>query len=76
MLREDLIALDQELCLVEIKLHKLCQFNKSFGMKTPPASETLNTLKKTIEDLFSSVQLELDKKMQNITETSNIFYSE
>ena len=75
VLREDLIALDQELCLADIKLHKLCQFIKSFGLKTPPALGTLNTLKKTTEDLFSSVQLDLDQKIQNITETSKqLFY--
>ena len=74
VLREDLIALDQELCLADIKLHKLCQFIKSFGLETPPGLGTINTLNMTTEDLLSSVQLDLDQKIQNITETSKQLY--
>ena len=49
---EALIALDQELSLADIKLHMICQFLKSHGLKTPSALETIGSLKKNTEDIY------------------------
>lgn len=55
---------NQELCLADIKIHKLCQFIESYGLKTPPAFATLSSLNKTTEDLFTSIQMQLELRIQ------------
>ena len=59
---EDLIQIQQEIGLSDNSLHRLCQWLKMHGLRTPSSKKVTTELKESVKDIFTDSTILLQQK--------------